>query len=176
MASAMAWARSLLGMPQNADWALVTCVSDKTCLRNALTYAIGQELAGAARCAGPRVSAGPRCTSTARINGVYLVAEKPKDDKFRVNLPNAADGTPPGEQGFLISADGDCRAAYGFDPLDPTSEFLDERARMSEPPPGMSCAAPTRWSRATGAGDPLAQPGHKLTAAQRTYLPRPSTR
>ena len=36
----------MLGMPQNADWALVTCVSDKTCMRNALTYAIARDMAG----------------------------------------------------------------------------------------------------------------------------------
>ena len=55
----------LLGMPQNADWALVTCVSDKTCLRNALTYAIGRDMAVRRRPLGRRASAGPRSTSTA---------------------------------------------------------------------------------------------------------------
>ena len=85
--------KSLLGMPQNADWALVTCVSDKTCIRNGLTYAIGRELVV------PQGRWAPRFRwAEVYINGnylgVYTVAEKPKDDKFRVNLPNVPDNTP----------------------------------------------------------------------------------
>jgi hypothetical protein len=159
----------MLGMPQNADWALVTCVSDKTCLRNALTYAISRDMAMAAGRWAPRFRWAEVYIDGAYF-GVYLVAEKPKDDKFRVNLPNVPDSAPPNETPFLINADGDCRAAYGFDKLDPKSEFLDSRARMSAPPMGMSCEPMTRvpgnrrWKiRAPNADT-------KLTDPQRMYV------
>jgi hypothetical protein len=163
--------RSILGLPQNADWALVTCVSDKTCLRNALTYAIGQELAGPANRWAPRYRWAEVYIDGA-YNGVYLVAEKPKDDKFRVNLPNVPDNAAPNETPFLINADSDCRAAYAFDPLDPKSEFLDERARMSAPPMGMTGCATTRvpGNRRWRIRSP--NPDTKLTDAHRAYLPQ----
>jgi hypothetical protein len=159
--------KSLLGMPQNADWALVTCVSDKTCMRNALTYAIGRELVV------PQGRWAPRFRwAEVYINGdyrgVYTVAEKPKDDKFRVNLPNVPDTATPAENGYLISADSDCRAALGFDPLRPATEFLDARAEMSRPPTGMGCATTRvpgnrRWVI-------RAPNDEKLTPAHVTYI------
>ncbi len=163
--------RQLFGLPQNADWALVTCVSDKTCMRNALTYAIGQELAGPMGRWAPRFR-WAEVYIDGVYNGVYTVAEKPKDDKFRVNLPNVADNAAPNETPYLINADGDCRAAYAFDPLDPKSEFLDERGRMSAPPAGMMGCATTRvpGNRRWKVRSP--NPDTKLTDAQRMYLPQ----
>jgi len=36
--------RVLLGLPPGSDFALYACYTDKTCLRNALVFALGQEL------------------------------------------------------------------------------------------------------------------------------------
>jgi hypothetical protein len=161
----------MLGMPQNADWALVTCVSDKTCLRNALTYAIARDMAMAAGRWAPRFRWAEVYIDGAYF-GVYLVAEKPKDDKNRVDLPNVPDQAAPNEHPYLINADGDCRAAYGFDKVDPKSEFLDSRAVMSAPPMGMSCEpmfrvpGNRRWKIRSPNADT------KLTDAQRMYLPQ----
>jgi CotH kinase protein len=170
--------QALLGLPQNADWALVTCVADKTCIRNALTYSIAQLIANPAGRWVPRFR-WVEVYFNGAYHGVYLLAERPKDDKFRVNLPNAADTAPPNEQGYLISADADCRAAYGYDPLDPKSEFLDARAVMSKPATGAGCPEPP----AGMAGQPgfrvpgnrrwkirSPNPDTKLTDPQRMYL------
>ena len=162
--------RSLLGMPQNADWSLVTCGLDKTCVRNAVTYAIGQELAVPAGRWAPRFR-WAEVYVNGTYNGLYLLAEKPKDDRFRVNLPNMPATSPPNEHGYFISADADCRAAYGYDPVDLKSEFLDARARMSKPATGAGC--PDGVSRVPGnrrwkIRSP--NPDDKLTAEQRTYV------
>jgi hypothetical protein len=165
--------RSLLGMPSNADWGLVTCVSDKTCIRNALSYAIAQELAFPAGRWAPRFR-WAEVYFNGKYHGVYLVAERPKDDRNRVNLPNAPDSAPPEQVGYLISADSDCRAALNFDPLDPKSQFADRMLRASSKPmtANSNCLSPggnfvpgnRRWKIRSP------NPDSRLTDAQRAYI------
>jgi hypothetical protein len=117
-------------MPKNADWALVSCYSDKSCLRNAITYAIGREMGGQTRWA-PR-SRWAEVYIDGRYQGLYQLSEKPKDDKFRVNLPKPVVGAPPAEKGYMISADGDARS-LSWKLLKPEDEFLDLKARAAPP-------------------------------------------
>lgn len=77
--------RPVLGMPAESDWVLYGCFSDKSYLRNALTYAIGRELG--------RYNPRARFVEVFiddRYWGVYLLVEKVKRDKNRVALPEVA--------------------------------------------------------------------------------------
>jgi hypothetical protein len=120
----------LLGMPKSADWALVPCFSDKTCMRNALTYAFGREISA------PRWTPRTRWAEVyidGKYWGLYTIAEKVKDDNDRVNLPKAASTAPPAEHAYMISGNGDVRSLK-WDALKPGEGFLDARARMNPMP------------------------------------------
>ena len=73
--------KQLLGMPQNADWTLISCFSDKTCIRNALTYAIGRDLAGPAGRWSPRFR-WAEVYFDGVYQGIYTIVERIKDDKY----------------------------------------------------------------------------------------------
>jgi hypothetical protein len=145
----------LLGMPKNADWALVPCFSDKTCLRNAITYAIGRDMAVPAGRWAPRMRWAEVYFDGA-YQGIYSVVEKAKDDKFRVNLPNVPPTTPPAETPFMISAKGD-GSSFSFDPVNLDEEFLDRRARVMPP-----AAGNRRWK--------FREPNTGITAEQKAYI------
>lgn len=151
----------MLGMPKNADWALVPCFSDKTCLRNAFTYAVGREIAL------PRWTPRFRWAEVyidGKYWGVYLVTEKVKDDANRVNLPKAAPGAAPAEIPWMISGNGDVRSVK-WDPLKPEEGFLDARGRMNTMPTPMMPMVEhnRRWK--------FREPNPDVTTAeQRAYL------
>ena len=152
----------LLGMPKNADWALVPCFTEKTCLRNAVTYAYAREIAAPGRWA-PRFR-WAEVYIDGKYWGLYTVTEKIKDDKFRVNLPKAPMGAPPAEHGYMISANGDARSVT-WDPLKP-EDFLDVRGAMTGAPPTATTPAGERkrrwkWREPSDAS---------TTPAMRTYL------
>ncbi len=120
-------AAPLLDMPKESDWVLSSCYSDKTCLRNALTYAIGREAGAAAGRWAPR-------TRWAEVNvdgqyqGLYLVVEKPKADKGRVNIKPAALNANLGDVtgGHMWSADGDM-GTFSYNKLVEQREWFDMR-------------------------------------------------
>ena len=146
----------LHGMPKNADWVLTSCYADKTCLRNSLTYAIGREMAVPQGRWAPR-SRWAEVYINGSYQGLYQLNEKPKDDKFRVNLPKPAPGAAPAEVGYMISADGDSRS-FTWKTVNPAVEFLDSRARAAPP-----ATNNRRWKfRAPSSED--------MTPAQRQYV------
>ena len=87
-----------------------------------------------------------------------------------MNLPNVPANAPPNETPYLISADGDCRAAYGFDPARP-AERVPRLARAHVDRRRADCADDA-GSRATGAGRSARRTPTRLTAAQRMYVQR----
>jgi hypothetical protein len=114
----------LLGMPAQDDWAIVSCFSDKSCLRNALTYSISRDMAFPAGRWAPRLRFA-EVYLDGDYQGLYQVVEKPKGGMNRLTgIPKTgADASA----GFLVSANGDARS-LGFDrgPLDMKWEFLDD--------------------------------------------------
>ncbi len=78
-------ARAFLGLPPGSDFALYACYTDKSCLRNALVYALGQELG--------RWSPRTRFVELFfddRYQGLYMVWERIRRSPTRVDLPSPA--------------------------------------------------------------------------------------
>ena len=72
----------VLGMPPGKDFALYACYTDKTCLRNALVFALGQELG--------RWSPRTRFVELSidgSYRGLYMVWERVRRDATRVDVP-----------------------------------------------------------------------------------------
>lgn len=94
---------SLLGMPEENDWILYAPYSDKSMLRNYISYYIGRQL---------RNYATRTRFCELMINGdyrgVYLFLEKIKKDEKRVNIANLNPQDVSGEEltgGYIIKVD-----------------------------------------------------------------------
>lgn len=93
----------LLGMPEEEDWILYAPYSDKTLIRNVLTYTLASKLA----------SYTPRCRFVELfINnkywGVYILMEKIKRDKNRVDISKLNENEISGEDltgGYIVKID-----------------------------------------------------------------------
>ncbi len=94
---------SLLGMPEENDWILYAPYSDKSMLRNVVTFDMGRKMGG-------------YCTRTSYcelvINndykGVYVLMEKIKKDKNRVNIATLNPDEISGDDltgGYILSVD-----------------------------------------------------------------------
>lgn len=72
---------SLLGMPSESDWVLNASYTDKSFLRNVLTYKLGNDL-------GRYASRTRFCevVINEKYMGLYILQEKIKRDKNRVNI------------------------------------------------------------------------------------------
>jgi hypothetical protein len=72
---------AFLGMPEESDWVLNASYNDKTFMRDALTYDISNRM-------GRYATRTRYCeiTLNGRYDGLYLVMEKIKRDKNRVNI------------------------------------------------------------------------------------------
>ncbi len=82
----------ILGLPAGSDFALYACYTDKTCMRNALVYALGQRLG--------RWS--PRTRYVELIidgdyRGLYMVWERIRRDITRCDVPKPADSASLGD-------------------------------------------------------------------------------
>lgn len=93
----------ILGFPAGADFALYACYTDKTCLRNALVYALGQQLG--------RWSPRTRYVELFIDNqymGLYMVWERVRRDGDRVALPRPAATSALGDitGGYIIRHEG----------------------------------------------------------------------
>lgn len=94
---------SLLGLPKENDWVLYGPYSDKSLVRNALTYMLGNELG--------RWNPHVRYTElyiNGDYRGVYLIIEKIKRDKNRLNLTKLKPQQISGDSltgGYLLSVD-----------------------------------------------------------------------
>ncbi len=96
---------SLLGMPKENDWVLHGPYSDKSLMRNALTYYIGRDLRGYA----------PRTRFCELVinddyRGVYLLTERIKRDKNRVDIAKLRPEDISGDEltgGYIFQIDRD---------------------------------------------------------------------
>lgn len=95
--------RALLGLPPGSDFALYACYTDKTCLRNALVFAIGQQLG--------RWSPRTRFVELYiddSYRGLYMVWERIRRDRDRVDLPSPAATAAAGDLtgGYIVRHEG----------------------------------------------------------------------
>jgi len=94
---------SLLGLPAENDWVLHGPYSDKTLMRNALAYILAGEIMDYA----PRVRH-VEMIINGDYQGVYLLTEKIKRDKNRVNISKLRPEDTSGDQltgGYIIKVD-----------------------------------------------------------------------
>ncbi|MBN2698241.1 MAG: CotH kinase family protein [Bacteroidales bacterium] len=102
---------SLLGLPVENDWVLHGPYSDKSLMRNALAYAIGNSM-------GDRWHPRTRFVElelNGEYNGVYLFVEKIKIDKHRVDIADLRPEDVAGDQltgGYIISIDRDQEGSW----------------------------------------------------------------
>jgi hypothetical protein len=79
----------LLGMPRESDWVLHSPFPDKALIRNAFVYSLGRDIGLAAprgKFAEVYVNTANRALSASDYMGVYLLVEKIKNQKDRLNL------------------------------------------------------------------------------------------
>ncbi len=96
---------SLLGMPPENDWILHGPYSDKSLLRNALTFEIGNDVMEYA----PRTRF-CELMMNGNYRGIYLLMEKIKRDNFRVDIANVLPEDTIGDEltgGYIIKMDRD---------------------------------------------------------------------
>lgn len=94
---------SLLGMPKENDWVLHGPYSDKTLIRNALTYIMASKVMTYA----PRVRFCEMIINDEYL-GVYLLTEKIKRDKNRVNISKLTEDEVSGDGltgGYILKMD-----------------------------------------------------------------------
>lgn len=91
---------SLLGMPRENDWVLHNPYSDKSLIRNTLTYL----LAGKIMDYAPRVRL-VELVLNGEYQGVYLLTEKIKRDKFRVDVSTLEEDTEDITGGYILKFD-----------------------------------------------------------------------
>ncbi|MFO0599790.1 MAG: CotH kinase family protein [Myxococcaceae bacterium] len=101
----------ILGLPPGSDFALYACYTDKTCLRNALVYAVGQQLG--------RWSPRTRFVELYIDNqylGLYMVWERVRRDGDRVALPKPAASLAAGDLtgGYIIRHEGGGKGSGDF--------------------------------------------------------------
>ncbi len=94
---------SILGMPTNSDWVLSAPYSDKSMLRNALTYHLGRKM-GAWQ---PRFKF-CEVYMNGSYHGVYMVIEKIKRDSNRVDINKLKPDEISGDNltgGYIVKVD-----------------------------------------------------------------------
>ena len=94
---------SLLGMPKESDWALIAPYSDKTLMRDILTY----EWGGAMMAWAPRTRACELLINGEYL-GVYVLTEKIKRDNDRVDIDKLDPLATSGDEitgGYIIKID-----------------------------------------------------------------------
>ena len=96
-------ARPVLDMPSDPDWVLYACYVDKTCLRNAVAYTVGQNLGRW----NPRFRFVEVILNGDYV-GLYNVVEKIKLDKNRLPLPAPAADAASGDLSgaYVVKRDG----------------------------------------------------------------------
>ena len=94
---------SMLGLPADADWALIGCWNDKTCMRNALHLPVGQGLG--------RWKPQLRFVEVyynGDYIGIYQLVEPTRRGSHRVNVPKVADDASMGDitGGYIFRREG----------------------------------------------------------------------
>ena len=94
---------SLLGMPAESDWVLYAPYSDKSLMRNILAYQLGRDLGHYA----PRTQL-CEVVLNGNYQGVYVLIEKIKRDKDRVDVARLKDDEVSGDDltgGYILKID-----------------------------------------------------------------------
>ncbi len=94
---------ALLGMPPGNDWVLYGPYNDKSLIRNALAYNLGRKMARYA----PR-TAFCELIINDRYAGIYLLIEKIRRDKHRVNIAKLESNETTGDDltgGYIVKID-----------------------------------------------------------------------
>jgi hypothetical protein len=96
--------RSILGLPEGSDFALYACYSDKTCLRSALVFALGQQLG--------RWSPRTRFVELVldgEYQGLYMLFERIRRDGQRCDIAKPAATKSLGDLsgGYIFRVEGD---------------------------------------------------------------------
>lgn len=102
---------SLLGLPAENDWVLHGPYSDKSLMRNALAYSIGNAMSDRWH---PRTKYA-EVVINGEYRGVYLLVEKIKIDKNRVDIAKLKPEDNSGDQltgGYIISIDRDQEGSW----------------------------------------------------------------
>lgn len=88
----------ILGLPSESDWVLVGCWADKTCMRNALAYAMGQRFGR-----WQPTLLFVEVFVNGEYNGLYQLVEDIKTSRVRLAEPDPAiEGTGPELSGTYI--------------------------------------------------------------------------
>lgn len=124
---------SLLGLPQENDWILYGPYSDKTLIRNILTYQLSNEM-------GNYASRTVVCEVFINqdYKGVYILAEKIKRDKNRVDIDEMDENSVNGDSlsgGYIIGIN--WRGGSDYDWISPVhnynGNYLDLRYQYEYP-------------------------------------------
>jgi hypothetical protein len=94
----------LLDMPSGEDWALVSCWTDKPCMRNALAYAMGRQTGRW----NPRARF-VELYLDQRYHGLYQLVEAIRQDKARVAIERPAESGDMGGDltgGYIVRREG----------------------------------------------------------------------
>jgi len=123
---------SLFGMPEQSDWILSAVMSDKSLMRNVLTYQIARDM-------GRWASRTQYCELVINdeYRGVFIFEEKIKKDKNRVPIEKMTDNDitePDVTGGYIFSVDnedpGDVTWKTLFDPVPPNPyKFVYPKAK-----------------------------------------------
>jgi hypothetical protein len=117
----------LLGLPREADFVLHSCYADKSCMRNALTYAVAREMAVPQGRWAPRTRY-VEVTLDGKYQGLYLLVERIKRDKNRVALPAPAPSAAMGDVtgGYILSLENTMKPAERafLDPLTGKAQWI----------------------------------------------------
>lgn len=92
---------ALLDLPDGTDWVLHAPYSDKTLIRNALAYTLGEQVNGDTRWS-PR-SRALELYHNGQYQGVYLLVERVARDSDRLDLVKASDADVTG--GYILRID-----------------------------------------------------------------------
>ena len=99
---------NILDFPREADFALVACWTDKTCMRNVLSYTLSRELGKMAGYWAPRWRF-VEVTYNGAYQGLYQMVELPRADDSRVKIPKPATAMAAGESftgGYIFRREG----------------------------------------------------------------------
>jgi len=94
---------SILGMPEEEDWVLHGPYSDKSLMRNVLTFKLGRDMG--------RYASRTRYVElvlNGEYRGVYVILEKVKRDKYRVDIADLAPEENTGDDltgGYIVKID-----------------------------------------------------------------------
>ena len=118
---------SILGLPPGSDFALYACYPDKTCMRNALVFALGQELGVWS----------PRTRFVELIldgdyKGLYMVWERVRRDNTRCDVDKPAKTASEGDVsgGYILRHEGGGKGQETIDGVNYNRDFATASGRI----------------------------------------------